>query len=82
MDDMITINEFCAPASCLCSTSPRTMAVRPMLILDGAAHGLTKPGHQTVSAEARHAVPRAEGLWFYTPNFSNDDHFQRWRCAT
>ncbi|MCP4968897.1 MAG: hypothetical protein GY926_27175 [bacterium] len=34
------------------------------------------------AARTEHMGAVSEGLWFYTPNFDHDDHFQRWRCAT
>jgi hypothetical protein len=81
MDITTTISEHCAPASRLCSASPRVTAIRPMSKVAGA-HALPKPGHQTVSTEAGQAVFPTGSFWLYTQNFRTDDHFQRWRCAT
>ena len=56
-------------------------------------HGLETPGRKTVLGDELtrglasqrntcvQARPIADGRWFYTPKFGNNDHFQR-RCAT
>ena len=93
MKNLMTMSQ-CSDRTFRLSPSGSTRARRQLGPVPSVTHRLEAPGHETVLADDRtrglaslgnacgQARPIVEGLWFYTPKFSNNYHFQRWRCAT